>query len=63
VEVDGDDLPDGILQVGMATAPITSLTSGPGGWLAAGTADGQVRLRAWKHCTERLLQPPPLLCN
>ena len=63
VEVDGDDLPDGILQVGMATAPITSLVSGAGGFLAAGTADGQVRLPACvRRRPERPLRPPPQLC-
>jgi len=56
VEVDGDELPDGVLQVAIAAAPITCLASSTEGWLAAGTADGEVsiarllsRIRQTRH--------------
>ena len=54
VELDGDDLAEGVLQVGIAAAPVTSLASTSEGWLAAGTADGQVS-------PARLLHAPALI--
>ncbi len=50
VEVDGDELPDGVLQVAIAAAPITCLACRTGGWLAAGTADGEVSLVSLLSC-------------
>ena len=44
MQVDGDELPDGVLQVAIAAAPVTALACSTDGWLAAGTADGEVRL-------------------